>query len=289
MGATHGTPCRWAPTRPTACVGLGSSRSRNRGALRHLHTRVPLRKSQPKVLGGWESPWPCTDLPSPGSSPGTGSGCGGDGRAAPTMALLGSPVLSPRGVGFTRGWQFSVPTVLLGCWDAGGGGSGLCPASSQSPWLSAVGALVLYPFPSAVQDPSPPLGSAGWLHLGQQLGTRVMLRDMGMGSHAAFLPSPPPSAASPCYRGGRVFGSGFRSPTQSSHHLPQSAHLGAGCTHVPITAWVPRAVSHIGHLLPRPGGIRSPKPMVLGGGPCPDPPGEEPREAMGARRCWEGC
>lgn len=108
---THEANCiAWVP---------GRSRRRNHEVLRHPQTRVPLRKSQPKVLGGWESPWPCTDLPSPGSSLGTSNGWGGDGRAAPTVAFLGSPVLSPRGVGFARQWRFGVPTVLLGCWGWG--------------------------------------------------------------------------------------------------------------------------------------------------------------------------
>lgn len=155
-GTTHGAPRRWVPGRPPAAgVGLSHWRSRNRGVLRHPQTLVPLRKSQPKVLGGWESPWPCTDLPSPGSSPGTGSGCGGDRRAAPTTALLGSPVLSPCEVGFAGGGGSVSPPC---CWDARGGGSGLCSASSQSRWLAALGALVLYPFPSAVQDLSPQRG-----------------------------------------------------------------------------------------------------------------------------------
>lgn len=164
-----------------ACVGLRSWWSSSDGALQHP-TRFPLGKSQPRVLGGWESPWPCSDLPSPSSSMGTCC------HPCPHRAagVLGA-----------------------GCW---GGSSGLCPAPSQCPWLSALGALVLFPFPTAVQHPSPTLGCA-W---GQD---PVMLRDVGMGSHATFLASPSPSTASQCYRGG--FRLGFRSPIQNSSTLGQ--------------------------------------------------------------------
>lgn len=112
----------------------------------------------------------------------------GHGRAAPARLCWG-----PRRCHLVRGL---CPVSPL-CWDAGGQGSELCPVPSQSPWLSALGALVLYQFPSAAQDLSPPLGCV----LGQQLGTRVMLRDMGdaqgqggcseTGGWGAVLPSSP--------------------------------------------------------------------------------------------------
>lgn len=165
---------------------------------------------------------------------------------------------------------------------------GLCPAVAVRRPHRAAGVLAVGAAGSALHPASPP-GCLQWEHwccthspvqcrirplpgaqrAGCALGAWVMLRDMRMGSRAAFFPSPTPSTASQCHRGSWVGGFGFRPPPQSSRHLPQSPHLRSGCAHGPITARVPRAVSHVGHLLPCPGAISSPKPHRTGAGGLP--------------------
>lgn len=161
--------------------------------------------------------------------------------------LLGSSVLSP------CGWQVCVPTRVL---DAGMGAAGCAlyppsPCGSQhwEHWFCSHSPVPcsIHPLPWAV--------CWSW-------GPTDAQRHVG----AAFLPSPSPSAASQCYRGGS--GCSSDPPIQSSNHT------GEGCTHIPIPARFPCAVSYVGHLLPH---------LTLPGGT--PPPIEEPLEAVGAE--WE--
>lgn len=148
--------------------------------------------------------------------PGTSGGCGGTAGAGVSPGDRGAVTLQdelqPADL---------CPCVLPWCWDTKDGGRGLCPAFFQSQWPPAVGGLVLYPFSSAVQNPSPPLGSLGWLYFGMAVGIPGMLWDTGMVNHAAFLPLTPPRAVREM--GVRFLGLGsdppHRAPTTSSGHL----------------------------------------------------------------------
>lgn len=192
------------------------------------------------------------------------------GRAAPARLCWG-----PRCCHLVHG----LCSVSLLCWDARDQGSELFPVPSQSPWLSALGALVLYQFPSAAQDLSPPLGCV----LGQQLGTRVMLRDMGdaQGQGDGELCCLPPLVPSlrliPVLSGGCVFGFGF---TQSSRRVPLVTPLWGRMRLRPHHRMGPHSVSCTGHPLPGSGGVCSPKTNVQA-------PALAPREEP--LRCWERC
>lgn len=167
----------------------------------------------------------------PSSSRAPAAAVGGRGELG---SLLGSPVLSPCRMSFSQ--QFCVPVC---CWGVGipRTGAGLCPAFFQPQWLPAVGALVLYPSSSTVQDPSPSLGSTGWLCFGMAVGIMGMLKGH-WDDEPCCLPLLNPSQG--CQGGGgQVFRFGFRSPTQTPHNLLQLPHLGAGCAQVPINIWVP--------------------------------------------------
>lgn len=186
-GAPGGTPGRWVP------VGPRSSRGQK---WRSIATSANPRRPAQEIPA--ESPWrfgrvpglvQTCPAPAPPSAPAVG---GGNGRAAPTVALLGVPGAVTLQGGL---WRFGVPTVLLGHQERGG--SKLCSASSQSSWLSALGALVLYPFPSAVRDPSPPLGSAGWMCVGAAVGDAGDAQGHGDGEPCCRLPL----AASQCCGG----------------------------------------------------------------------------------------
>lgn len=231
---------------PTVCLGPGSWRSRNRRALRHPPTRVLLGKSRLKVLGGWESPRPCTDLPTH-SSPGV-----------PSSVTL---------------WGALCPGMVARCPRCA---AGMCPPSAHGclQWEHWV-------------CPSSPMPGCA---LGQRWGPG---RCSGTWRWGAVLPSSPhplpwphPSAAVEDSVRFLDSASGPPPPTQS---FPQSPHLEAGCTCHPITIWVPCAMSLIRHLLLHTGGICCPKPTVLGESPALTPPGVEPWEVIGAKRCWERC
>lgn len=240
MGATHGTPRPGAPT--DRVPGPRELAEQKPPSVVTSANPCPAREIPAESPRVWESPSPCTDLPSPAAA------AGRTGRLHPPRLSWGPWCCHPEGCALP--WDGGSVSLLC-CWDV----------SSQCPWLSAVGALGLAPFPHA------------WLCTGAVLGTPVMLGNMAMGNRAAFLPSPPPSATSQCCC--RTV-SGFWVQLQDPHteqpplppvtppwgriRPPLHHHMDPLC-HEPH--WAP-CDSPRRHLLPQ--------THSTGGEPCPDSP-----------------
>lgn len=268
-----GVPHQWAPTRLTRVWVQGAHGAEIPGCCDICRpaslTGNPSRKSLEagRILGRVQT-CPARLLP------GISGGCGGTGRAGVSPGVPGAVTLQDE----------LQPAVLCACgllgrWDTRNGGRGLCPAFFQPQWLPAAGALVLYPSSRAVQDPSPSLGSTGWLCFGTAVGIQGMLRDTGMTSHAAFLPLTPPRAVRKV--GVRFSGLGSDPP----HRLPTTS------SSLPTLGLdVPTSPSTFGSLChePRWAHPAHQNPQHRRG-PLPWPPGWEPRESGGAGKGaeWE--